>query len=166
MKPSEPFDVIRISGALGGSLLVPVIWNEPGATPESESMAFTVATCTIFPFGGQSEQPGAGNPEITGGVLSMLTTAVAGELILPALSVQVPETDCAAPSVVNRIGDVQKSIPERASVPVKDTVTLVLFQPLAFGRGEIVAVAVGGVLSIITVKVFGVSWLPALSVPK
>jgi hypothetical protein len=147
-------------------LLVPVIWNEAGTRPESESAAVTVATCIILPFGDQSVQPAAGIPEINGGVLSMLTIAFAGELIFPALSVQVPETDWPAPSAVKVIGTVQEAIPESASAPVKDTVTFVLFQPRAFGTGTIVSVAVGGVSSIATVKVLGVSWLPALSVPK
>src|SRR5205809_7272695 len=59
------------SGLLGsdGSLLDPVTSNEPGATPDSASVAVTVATPTRLWFGGQSAQPGAGMPEMTGGGL-------------------------------------------------------------------------------------------------
>ena len=54
-------------------------------------------------------------------------------------------------------------MPDRASVPVKLTVTFVLFQPLAFGTGKALAEIVGGVLSMLRVK--GVTlMLPALSV--
>src|ERR1700680_1232880 len=60
--PPEPFGVIEISGALGGSLLVPVTWNDPAASSDNASAAVTVATCTILPFGGHTEQPGAGMP--------------------------------------------------------------------------------------------------------
>src|ERR1700680_876809 len=70
--PPEPFGVIEISGALGGSLLVPATWKVLGARPDSESAAVTVVTWTILPFGGQIEQPGAGIPVMTGGVVSIL----------------------------------------------------------------------------------------------
>jgi hypothetical protein len=46
---------------------------------------------------------------------------------------------------------VQLAIPERASVPVNVTVTLVSFQPAAFGAGEALANAMGGVMSILIV---------------
>ena len=41
-------------GSLAGSLLVPVTFKEPGARPESASVAATVATVTSFWLGGQS----------------------------------------------------------------------------------------------------------------
>lgn len=40
-------------------------------------------------------------------------------------------------------------MPESESVPLKCTVTLVLFQPLAFAPGEGVALALGAVLSML-----------------
>ena len=60
-------------GSLAGSLLVAVTVKEREATPDSASVAFTVATVTRVLFGGHSEHPLAGVPEITGGVLSILT---------------------------------------------------------------------------------------------
>jgi hypothetical protein len=53
--------------------------------------------------------------------------------------------------VLSVTGAVQLAMPERLSVPVNVTVTLVLFQPAAFGAGEALAAAVGGVLSSLTV---------------
>src|SRR5438045_3633179 len=94
------------------SLLVPVTLKDPRARPDSASDAITVPTVSRFLLGGQSVQPAAGIPEIIGGVLSMFTLAMAGLLTLPALSVQVPEADCPAPSPINVIGPVQKSIPD------------------------------------------------------
>ena len=55
-------------------------------------------------------------------------------------------------------------MPERLSVPVKLTVTFVLFQPLAFGAGEAMAWAVGAVLSIFTGGDVKLPVLPAKSV--
>ncbi len=75
----------------------------------------------------------------------MLTVAEADALTLPALSVQVPLADCPAPSLVRRAADVQVSIPDNPSVPVKVTVTFVLFQPSAFAAGDGEADAVGAV---------------------
>ena len=74
MKPPEPFGAMTISTSFGldGSLLVPVMLNEPAARPDCKSEAVTVATCTILWFGGQSEQPAPGMPEITGRLLSIL----------------------------------------------------------------------------------------------
>src|ERR1051326_1414292 len=71
----EPLLVMTISGffASEGSLLLPVTVNEPGASPDSASVAVTEATCTSLPFGGQRLQPMAGIPEMTGGVVSAIT---------------------------------------------------------------------------------------------
>src|SRR5467141_2736728 len=62
------------------------------------------------------------------------------------------------------MGVEQLAIPESASVPVKVTVTLVLFQPLAFGPGEAAACVVGGVLSIWTEGEAKLAVFPATSV--
>jgi hypothetical protein len=56
------------AGSLAGSLLVPVTLKVPSAKPENASVTFTVATSIGLPFGGYTEQPGAGIPEITGDV--------------------------------------------------------------------------------------------------
>src|SRR5262245_60041998 len=89
-----------------------------------------------------------------------------GELVLPALSVHVPDDDVwPAPSVLTVTGLVQLSIPDRESLPLKVTVTFVLFQPLALAAGEAAAVAVGTVLStFIPLFVTGALVFPALSV--
>jgi hypothetical protein len=81
----------------------------------------------------------------------MFTFATAGVLTFPALSVQVPDAIWPAPSLLNVIGEEQKAMPERLSVPLKETVTFELFQPLAFAEGTALAFAVGGVWSILTV---------------
>jgi hypothetical protein len=81
----------------------------------------------------------------------LMPVAIAGALTLPATSVQVPLADWPAPSVVNVIGAVQLAMPDKASAPLKVTVTLVLFQPAAFGAGDAAAAAVGAVRSILTV---------------
>ncbi len=48
-------------------------------------------------------------------------------------------------------------MPERASEPLKLTVTSVLFQPLALGAGKTLTLAVGAVLSILIVSQPGAS---------
>lgn len=58
----------------------------------------------------------------------MFTVAVAGAPTFPAASVQVPVAVWPVPSFTKLIGAEQESIPERLPVPVKDTVTLVLFR--------------------------------------
>lgn len=63
-------------------------------------------------------------------------------------------------------GGLPKANPEKLSVQVKLTVIFVLFQPFAFGAGARAAVMFGGVLSILTVRVFADSRLPASSVAK
>ena len=82
-------------------------------------------------------------------------------LMLPALSVQVPDADCPDPSVLKVTGAVQDAMPDPASVPLKLTVTLALFQPLAFAAGVAIADADGAILSICTVTIL----LAALTFP-
>ena len=94
--------------------------------------------------------PGLAVPNVrVGAVLSMFIPLWAtGELVLPALSVHVPDDDVwAAPSVLTVAGLVQLSMPDRESLPLNVTVTFVLFQPLALAAGEAAAVAVGAALS-------------------
>src|SRR5712691_11549866 len=96
---------------------------------------------------------GAGEPApvIAGGALSMLSVTLA-EAILPALSTAVPVTTCPAPSVATVTGPVQLAMPEVASAQVNVTMTLVLFQPFAFGGGLAWAVIVGASSSVPTIS--------------
>src|SRR6187551_755108 len=70
------------------------------------------------------------------------------------------------PSVLTRTGEVQNSIPDRASAHAKVTVTSLLFQPAAFADGDCELLIVGSVLSICTAIDCALSTLPALSVAK
>src|SRR5262245_57796220 len=106
----------------------------------------------------------AGSPEIVGPLLLILMPlAVAGRLMLPALSVHVPDADWFAPLVVNTTSGTQPSTPESASIPLKLTVTSEWFHPLASGPGEALALATGRVLSILTTGDVIVAELPAAS---
>src|SRR6478736_1879070 len=75
-------------------------------------------------------------PVTVGFVLSTLTVA-SSEAALPALSVAVPVTFCAAPSPLVT-GSVQLAMPEPASTQVKVTVTSVLFHPASLAFGDCV----------------------------
>src|SRR5258708_5963817 len=89
---------------------------------------------------------------VTGAVLSILIPLTdAGALTFPATSVQVPLAEKPVPSVLRITGAVQLAMPESASEPANVTVTLVLFQPAAFGAGEILGTIEGGLVSILTV---------------
>ena len=80
---------MTIAGSLGSisSLLLPVTVKEPASSPDSTSVAVTVATCTSSRFGGQSVQPAAGIPEMTGRVLSILIVRDRDASLFPAKSV-------------------------------------------------------------------------------
>ena len=112
-----------------------------------------------LPFG-----PGAALALAVGAVKSMLMPVLEAEaLALPALSVQVPEADCPAPSVLRTASEEQKSMPDRTSAPLKWTVTALLFHPLPFAPGEALALAVGAVLSMLIPLLVLEAELPALS---
>ena len=81
-----------------------------------------------------------------GAVLSILTVRLAVAL-LPAASVQVVLTICPAVSAVSVTEVTVQVGVETASVAVKVTVTLLLFQPLALVVGDWLLVMVGGVMS-------------------
>ncbi len=87
---------------------------------------------------------------IVGGVLSIFSVTLVVALF-PAASVAVPEMICVAPSVVTVCGPGQLTTADVASLQANVTVTLLLFQPAAFGAGEAVAVIVGGALSTPTI---------------
>ena len=84
--------------------------------------------------------------------------------LLPAVSVQVLLTTCPMPSAVKvAVLTVHVDI-ETASVALKLTVTLLLFQPLLLAQGSWLALTTGGVVSTTcTTKVVGAAALPAAS---
>src|SRR4051794_9738299 len=106
----------------------------------------------------------SGAPVMVGAVLSRFTVAVP-VMLLPALSVAVPVTCCASPSVLTVFGAVQSLRPDRAvwSAQEKLTDTSLLFQPCAFCSGDWLGVMLGEDRSTLTVKLFASSLLPALS---
>src|SRR6266481_2006823 len=116
-----------MDGSLGsvGSLLVPVTLNEPGARPETASIDVTTPTCTSLWFGGQSVQPAAGKPEITGGVLSILIVT-GTELVRSAPFVTLQVNAVLAVSAVSVVGvqPVEEAMPDSGSLTPQFTVTL------------------------------------------
>src|SRR5205807_2519080 len=136
----------------------------PGARRESasEQEKLTVTSVLFQPLVFAS---GDGLPLMDGFVLSMLIPVLEiGALTLPALSVQVPGPAVwAVPSALSVTGAVQKSIVDRASAPVKVTVTSVLFQPCEFASGNWAAEAVGAVLSMLIPLTVALALLPARS---
>src|SRR5581483_3224365 len=104
-----------------------------------------------------------------GGVRSIFTvTTLLGALVLPAMSATVWAVELTAvPSVLSTwtAGQAPAARPEppAASVQVKCTVTGPPYQPLPLGWLVAAAVTVGAVVSIFTVRLWGVL-LPAASV--
>src|SRR5581483_1894928 len=152
---------------LSGSLLVTET-SENDAAPERESETVVATfTDTSLWLGGQITA-GLAAQVMVGGVRSILTLPTVADAEFPARSVHVPLTDWFAPSLARTVGaaGLPGARPERASVHWNATVTLVLFQPLAFGAGVREPAIVGGVLSILTTSVLAASMLPALSVAE
>ncbi len=81
----------------------------------------------------------------------------------PALSMHVPVTDWPPPSPRFELDGVLNT-PERASVQVKLTVTVTLFQPLVLAPGDLELVIRGAVLSMLIPPTVAEDVLPALSV--
>src|SRR5438445_2018766 len=127
----------------------------PGATPDRGSRP---KTTTSWRAGSNWFQP-------SGGVLSMFRTMLA-TATLPAMSVALPVITCPAPSVVTVTGMLNAATPDSVSTASKLTVTSVLLQPLAFGGGLATTTSVGGVLSILIVRVLAASVLLPLSRAK
>ncbi len=94
----------------------------------------------------------------------MLIPFTVVEALLPALSVQVPVTDCPAPSVLSVVELGEELTPESASVHVKLTVTGPLFQTKALGSGLAEPEMTGGVLSILMPLIVKDAEFPARSV--
>ena len=99
-----------------------------------------------------------------GAVASRFTVTLPSGLVLPALSVQVPVTVCAALSAVRASGLVQAFTPLRVSCPAVVKVTSLVYQPFCPSVPLGVTVAVGAVASRFTVTVAGALVFPALSV--
>src|SRR3954464_12819734 len=95
------------------------------------NVAVTFALNHLLAFGSADSLPMR-----VGLVLSTLTV-VSSVAELPALSVAVPWTFCAAPSPLVT-GDVQLATPEPASAQVKVTVTSLLFQLRSLAAGACV----------------------------
>ncbi len=133
------------------------------ATPESASSQVKV-TVTFPLFHPLALGLGLAEPVIMGGVRSMLTGPTMADAELPALSEQVPVTDWPAPSPVRAVGALYVFTPDRRSVQTNVTVTVPLFQPLAFAPGEREPVMLGGVVSTLTPATVAVAMFPALSV--
>src|SRR5689334_21454903 len=74
-------------------------------------------------------------PVMPGGVLSIDMLAAALLRTFPATSTTWPEINWFAPSALTVTGTGKVATPEVASVHVKLTVTLELFQPLSFAAG-------------------------------
>jgi hypothetical protein len=84
----------------------------------------------------QSPESGPRDKEMPteGGVASYLIgPKLVGALVLPALSVHVPENDALVPSGPPYVVELQPAIPEVASVPLKLMPTGWLYQPFASG---------------------------------
>lgn len=119
----------------------------PAASPESASEHAKLAVTSVL-FQPKAFAAGERLPVIVGAVLSIwIPPAVAGAPVFPALSVHSPDADWPAPSEARTTGAAQVCTPDSPSLPVNDTVTSVLFHPLALGDGEADADALGGVLS-------------------
>src|SRR6266478_1629440 len=116
-------------------------------TPDKSSAAVKLSVTFVL-FQPPALGAGVGVPKVSvGGVLSILNPfTTTGVLTFPALSVHVPDADRPLPSPSNVMAPVQTSIPDNESVPAKEMVTFVLFQPLAFGLGDAAAVAAGVVV--------------------
>ncbi len=103
-------------------------------------------------------------PVMVGLARSMLMLPTVAEAVFPAMSVQVPITDCPAPSA-DTVEELEyDATPDRPSVHAKLTVTATLFQPLAFAEGDLEPVMVGSVLSMLILETVAEALFPARSV--
>src|SRR5262249_44059786 len=100
-------------------------------------------TVTLELFQPAAFGAGALAAEISGGVMSILTTTAVLAL-KPAWFTAVPVTVCFAPSFVTGTGWGEGVMAKTGSEQVKLTVRLVLFQPAVSGVGVMVPVILGG----------------------
>lgn len=115
------------------------------ATPDRASEHVYV-TVTLVLFQPAAFGAGVAVELMVGAVLSIFTVSLA-VAVFPATSVAVPFTTWFAPWPVSVVGPLQDFTPEVASVHVKLTVTLVLFQLKLSAAGVWPGVIVGAVLS-------------------
>src|SRR2546425_9054014 len=108
--------------SLAGSLLVPVTLKE--ASPDRASVADTMANGTTLPFVGQIVQPGAGRPEMAGGVLSILFVT-GTELESPTPFVAEQDRVTPAVSAFSVVGPQPEddAMPDSGSLTLQVTVT-------------------------------------------
>src|SRR5882724_4459274 len=92
-----------------------------------------------------------------------MLTETGSELTLPARSVAAPVNNWLCPSAETSTGPLTAATPESASAALNVMVTLLLFQPLAFGRGANVSERAGAVLSILIPLTAAEAELPARS---
>src|SRR6266516_676580 len=131
--------------------------------PERLSPAFNV-TCALSAY--QPVASGAlTEAEVTGGVVSMWMPLTDAVLALPALSLTLAETPRLLPSppIVLLAGHAP-SMPDRASEQAQATITLLSYQPFAFGPVVAAPDSDGAVLSTLMPVTDVVAVLPALSV--
>src|SRR6478609_1306617 len=129
------------------------------STPESASCGVSVTSTPEF-----TQPPGA-ETSVVGAVLSILTGALVELVTLPALSATVAETVCPTPSVViSAFAGTGPARPDRVSSAAQTWVTLVLYQPLTFGKLVGAALRFGAVLSTLIPLTVALAALPALSV--
>src|SRR5690349_20944861 len=104
---------------------------------------------------------------MVGAVTSTLRCMIEVEALLPALSIALPGSVWLAPSPTST-GAVQLATPERLSPQVNVTVglpVLMLYQPVGAGEtGAMLALIVGGVLSMLMLLTVALELLPATSV--
>src|SRR3954453_20060992 len=149
----------------------PALWSLPSPsvlaagqdrTPERPSWSAQGNAGGASPLNQPLPFASADRVPVTVGLVLSTLTVVSSVAELPALSVAVPWTFCAAPSPLVT-GAVQEAVPESLSVQVKVTVTSLLFQLRVLAAGAWVWLMPGAVLSILTVTFFWASTLPALS---
>jgi hypothetical protein len=130
------------------------------ATPDPLSLQVKV-TVTLLEFQLLALGGGLRVAVIIGGVTSIFTVSVV-DPVFPARSEQLAVTGV-MPSVESAKAEGFPVGPESESAQTKVTVTGDLFQPAALGAGEGMAVTVGGVLSIFSIK-HAVAVFPDVSV--
>jgi hypothetical protein len=143
-------DTVPLALWLPPSVSITGAGQASGANPDPLSVHVKV-TVTLLEFQPLAFGAGEAVAVIVGRVSSMLIPLTVAVAELPALSTAVPLALWFAPSVVSVTGAGQVSIPDPPGLSAheKVTITLLEFQPLAFGAGEAVAVIVGAVLSMV-----------------
>ena len=136
------------------------------AIPERVSVPLNVTVTSVL-FHPLASGTGDAVAVATGAVLSIFSAGDVNIAELPAASVTVTVPFTLEPSVLNvsEPGPAGETTPDRLSTVVKPIVTLVLFQPAAFGAGlGAPNRIVGGVMSILMPVAVAEAALPAISV--